>query len=93
MRKGRRACLPRSALEHAFARVCQEAGVRVTCYVCMADMNIDVQVSDDHRIEVVANRLPLWHGSQHALDATIISSVKRAGGAQPGADTQPGQVR
>ena len=57
----------------------------------MADMNIDVAVSDDHHIEVVASGLPLWHGSQHAIDATIVSPVMRAGGA-PGADTQPGQV-
>ena len=36
-------------------------------------MNIDVPVSDDRRIEVVANGLSLWHGAQQAVDATILS--------------------
>ena len=42
-------------------------------------MNIDVPVSDDHN-----------HGSQQAVDATIVSPVARAGEAQPGADVHPG---
>ena len=41
-------------LERAVARVCQEAGARVARKVRLADMNIDVPVSDDHRLEVVA---------------------------------------
>ena len=53
-------------------------------------MNIDVPVADARRIEVVANGLPLWHGSQLALDATIVSPVTRSGEAHPRADTQPG---
>ena len=40
-------------LERA-SRVCQEAGARVARNVRLADMNIDVPVSDDRRIEVVA---------------------------------------
>ena len=79
-------------LERAVARVCQEAGARVARNVRLADMNIDVPVSDDRRIEVVANGLPLWHGSQQAIDATIVSPVTRAGEAQPGADARPGQA-
>ena len=39
--------------------------------VRVADMNIDVPVSDDCRIEIVANGLPLWHGS-----ISIISPVR-----------------
>ena len=53
-------------------------------------MNIDVPVADARRIEVVANGLPLWHGSQLALDATIVSPVTRSGEADPRAHTQPG---
>ena len=53
-------------------------------------MNIDVPVSDARCIEVVAHGLPLWHGAQLALDATIVSPVTRAGEPQPGADTRPG---
>ena len=45
-------------------------------------MNIDVPVSDTRCIEVVANGLPLWHGAQLAIDATIVSPA--------GADTRPG---
>ena len=33
-----------------------------------------------------ANGLSWWHGSQQAVDATIVSPVTRAGEAQPGAD-------
>ena len=56
-------------LERAVARVCQEAGARVARNVRLADMNIDVPVSDDGRIEVVANGLSLWHGLQQVVDA------------------------
>ena len=65
------------------ARVCQEAGARVACNVRRADMNIDVPVCDDRRIDVVANGLSWWHGTQQPVDATIVSPVMRAGGAQP----------
>ena len=77
-------------LERAVAHIYQEAGARVARNMRLADMNIDVPVSDNRRIEVVANGLPLWHGSQQAIDATIGSPVTRAGEAQPGADAQPG---
>ena len=92
MCKRGRAGFPRFALERAVARVCQEAGTRVARNVRLADMNIDVPVSDERRIEVVANGLPLWHGSQQAIDATIVSPVTRAGEAQLGADARPGQA-
>ena len=39
----------------AVARVCREAGARVARNVRVADMNIDVPVAYDRRIEVVAN--------------------------------------
>ena len=78
------------SLERVVARVCQEAGARVARNVRLADMNIDVPVSDDRRIEVVANGLSLWHGAQQAVDATILSPVTRALEAQqPGADVHP----
>ena len=63
---------------------------RVARNVRVADMNIDVPVSDARCIEVVAHGPPLWHGAQLALDATIVSPVTRAGEPQPGADTRPG---
>ena len=79
-------------LERAVVRVCQEAGARVARNVRLADMTIDVPVSDERRSEVVANGLALWHGSQQAVDATIVSPVTRAGEAQPGAAVQPGRA-
>eukprot|EP00439_Symbiodinium_sp_Y106_P030658 s1348_g3.t1 len=42
---------------------------RVARNVRLADMNLDVPVADERRIEVVANGLPMRHGSQLALDA------------------------
>ena len=77
-------------LEHALARVCREAGARVARNVRVADMNIDVPVSDARRIEVVCNGLPLWHGAQLAVDATLVSPLTRKGQPQPAADAQPG---
>ena len=77
-------------LEHAVARVCREAGARVARHVRLADMNLDLPIADERRIEVVANGLPLWHGSQLAVDATIVSPLTRLGEAHPRADVQPG---
>ena len=77
-------------LEHALARVCREAGARVARNVRVADMNIDVPVSDARRIEVVCNGLPFWHGTQLAVDATLVSPLTREGQPQPAADAQPG---
>ena len=53
-------------------------------------MNIDVPVSDARKIEVVCNGLPLWHGAQLAVDATLVSPLTRDGQPQPAADAQPG---
>ena len=47
------------------------------------NMNIDVPISDDRRIEIVAN------GSQKAVHATIVT---RTGEPQPGADVHPGRT-
>ena len=53
-------------------------------------MNLEVAVADARRIEVVANGFPLWHGSQLATDATIVSPLSRLGDAHPCADVGPG---
>ena len=52
----------------------------------------DVPVSDDRRIEVVANGFSLWHGAQQAVDATIDCAVTRAGDPHPGAYVHPGRA-
>ena len=73
----------------ALARVCREAGARVAQNVRLADMNLDASVQDARRIEVVCNGLPLWHGAQLAVDATIVSPVGRTGEPRAGADARP----
>ena len=67
-------------LERAAARVCREAGARVTTHTRLADLNVQhVQHIDDRRIEVIANGLALWGGAQLAVDTTIVSPLTRAG--------------
>ena len=77
-------------LERAAARICKEAGARVASHVALRDLNLDVPASDGRRIEVVANGLPLWQGAQVAVDATVVSPVRRDGQPRPRADQQPG---
>ena len=71
-------------MEHAAARVCREAGARVTMHARLANFNIPaVQRTDDRTIEVIANGFangfPLWHGSQLAIDTTLVSPLTAAG--------------
>ena len=64
---GSRAC----PLERAAARVCREAGARVTTNALLSDLNIpSVDRMDRRRIEVIANGLPLFQGAQLAIDTT-----------------------
>ena len=77
-------------LERAAARICKEPGARVASHVALRDLNLDVPASDGRRFEVVANGLPLWQGAQVAVDATVVSPVRRDGQPRPRADQQPG---
>ena len=89
----RRAYLPPEPyrpVERAIARVCQEAGARVGRNVALSAMNLDAPIHDTRRIEVVCNGLPLWHGAQLAVDATLVSPLSRDGRPHPGTETQPG---
>ena len=65
-------------LERAVARVCREAGGRVAMHVRVAEMNVDVPVSDARCIEILAS-LPVWHGAQVAIDTTLVSPIGRDG--------------
>ena len=69
-------------LERAAARVCREAGARVTCNTLVRDLNVAVARFDDRRIEVIANGLPLWNGAQLAVDTTIVSPLTANGVAR-----------
>ena len=60
-------------LESAAARVCREAGARVSTNVRVQDMDLPPRDADNRRIEVVADGLPLFHGAQLAIDTTLVS--------------------
>ena len=77
-------------LEQAAARICREAGARVAAHVALRDLNLDVPAADGRRVEVVANGLPIWQGAQIAVDATIVSPIRRDGQPRPRADREPG---
>ena len=59
--------------------------------VFVRDLNLlEARPCDGRRIEVVADGLPLFHGAQLAVDATIVSALKRDGSARPGGVSTPG---
>ena len=66
-------------LERAAARVCREAGATVALNVRLRDLNVDVARQDERRIEVIANGLALWGGSQLAVDTTLVSPLTSSG--------------
>ena len=63
--------------QHASA---EKGGARVTTNTRLADLNIQtLSRADDRRIEVIANGLPMWGGSQLAVDTTLVSPLTRSG--------------
>ena len=82
-----RAACPRSGalrpralgMERAAARMCREAGATVSTNVLVRDLNTHTAQHDERRIEVIANGLPLWNGSQLAVDTTLVSPLTAAG--------------
>ena len=55
-------------------------------------MNLSgISSRDGREIEVGANGLPLWHGAQLAVDATLVSPVQRNGRPQPQAASEDGR--
>ena len=74
------------AVENAVARVCREAGARVSTNVMVRDLDLLApQALDGRRLEVVAEGLPLFGGMQLAIDATLVSPLHCDGTARPGA--------
>ena len=62
------------SLENATARVCREAGGRVTTNVRVQDMDLlSLRQVDNRRLEVVVDGLPLFLGAQLAIDTTMVS--------------------
>ena len=72
------------ALESAAARVCREAGGRVTTNSRIQDMDIVAPNQlDERRIEVLADGLLLFHGAQVAVDTTLVCALRRDGTPRP----------
>ena len=68
------------ALESAAARVCREAGARVSVNQLVRDLDIAApNAADNRRLEVVADGLPLLHDAQLAIDTTTVSPLSRTG--------------
>ena len=88
-----RAACPRSGalqsrgtlVERAAARVCREAGARVTTHTLIWELNIPtVHRIDNGRIEVIAHGLPVWGGSQLAIDTIFSALASQAAPRQHG---------
>ena len=67
-------------LENVVARICREAGGRVTTNVLVRDLDLaEPNAADARRLEVVADGLPLFGGAQLAVDTTIVSTLHANG--------------
>ena len=64
-------------------RCCREAGARVRTNTFVRDLDLaGVNVLDGRRLEVVADGLTLRHGTQLAIDTTLVSPLHRDGTAR-----------
>ena len=64
---------------------------RVVTNAALRELNLEgVPPGDERRLEVVANGLPLWHGAQVAVDATLVAPVRRNGTAAPFTNEEDG---
>ena len=79
------------AIENAAARICREAGGRVTTNVMVRDLGlVEPHVEDARRLEVVVDGLPLFGGAQLAVDTTVVSALRGDGSARRRAAQQDG---
>ena len=73
------------------ARVCREAGARVSTNVFVRDLDIAMfNMVDSRRLEVVADGLPLFGGAQLAIDTTLVSVLRGDGSARRHAASRKG---
>ena len=70
------------ALESVGAQICREAGARVSTNVFVRDLEPNVQ--DTRKLEIVAKGLLLYGGAQLAVDTTLVSAHQCDGTAKPG---------
>ena len=47
----------------------------------LREFNLEANVPDARKLEVLADNLPLWNGAQLAVDATLVSPVRANGEA------------
>ena len=68
------------------ARICREAGGRVSTNVLLRDLDLHAPVAaDGRRLEVAVVGLPLFGGAQLAVDTTLVSALHCDGTARRGA--------
>ena len=59
--------------------------------VFVRDLNLGILAPTDGRsLEICVDGLPLYHGAQLAVDATLVCALRRDGSAKPGAASIPG---
>ena len=79
------------SVESVAARICREAGGRVTTNILVRDLDLALEdPGDARRLEVVVDGLPLHGGSQFAVDTTLVSALRGDGSARAGADRRDG---
>ena len=80
-------------MESVAARICREAGGRVTTNVMVRDLDLAApNMFDARRLEVVVDGLPLFGGVQLAVDTTMVSALHANGEARRGATRTDGVV-
>ena len=68
------------------ARVCREAGGRVSTNVLLRVLDLHAPIAaDGRRLEVAVDGLPLFGGAQLAVDTTLVSALHCDGTARRGA--------
>ena len=73
----------KEGVQNVTARICREAGGRVTTNVMVRDLDLaGPHVADTRRLEVVVDGLPLFGGAQLAIDTTIVSTLHANGEAR-----------
>ena len=73
-------------MESVAARICREAGGRVTTNVMVRDLDLaGPNMFDARRLEVVVDGLPLFGGVQLAVDTMMVSALHANGEARRGA--------
>ena len=79
-------------MENAVAQVCREGGARVSTNIVLRDLDLDLTraSTDGRRLEVIAEGLSLFGGSQVALDATVVSALHGNGIHRKNADRTDG---